>query len=45
MWFALTRPVLSKVKVKTQLSLPGWINVDVAVIDETPVSQMSQVSA
>ncbi|KAK7109715.1 telomere-associated protein RIF1-like isoform X2 [Littorina saxatilis] len=39
------QPVVSKVKDKTQLSLPGWINVDIAVIDETPVSQMSQMDS
>ncbi|KAK7453917.1 hypothetical protein BaRGS_00039608 [Batillaria attramentaria] len=36
------QPVLTKVKEKTQIMLPGWSNVDVAVIEETPFSQMSQ---
>ena len=29
-------------KEKTPIVLPGWSSVDVSVIEETPVSQMSQ---
>ncbi|KAJ8314232.1 hypothetical protein KUTeg_008793, partial [Tegillarca granosa] len=39
------KSVLLKVKQKTQISLPGWINPDVAVIEETPLSQMSQAES
>ena len=36
------RPVLTKVKEKTPIILPGWSTKDVSVIEDTPVSQMSQ---
>ena len=37
------RPVLSKVKEKSVISLPGWVTMEIPVIEETPISQMSQV--
>ena len=37
------RPVLTKVKEKSTIPLPGWISVPVSVVEETPVSQLSQV--
>ncbi|KAL8560261.1 hypothetical protein ACOMHN_005992 [Nucella lapillus] len=37
--------VLAKMPKISQLTLPGWTAVDVAVIDETPVSQMSQMDS
>ena len=37
------RPVLSKVKDKSVISLPGWVAMAIPVIEETPISQMSQV--
>lgn len=40
----LNRPVLSKVREKSSVLLPGWVSVPVTVVEETPVSQMSQVN-
>ncbi|XP_076471841.1 uncharacterized protein LOC143301433 [Babylonia areolata] len=37
--------IFVKLREKTQLSLPGWNAVDVSVIDETPISQMSQMDS
>ncbi|KAK3108131.1 hypothetical protein FSP39_001720 [Pinctada imbricata] len=39
------KPVLLKVKDKTSISLPGWVSTDIPVIEETPVSQMSQAES
>ena len=39
------RPVLSKVKDKSVISLPGWVAMAIPVIEETPISQMSQVGS
>ena len=38
------RPVLAKVKEKTPISLPGWEATDRMVVEETPISQMTQVN-
>ena len=37
------RTMLTKVKEKSTIPLPGWISVPVSVVEETPVSQLSQV--
>ena len=39
----INRPVLTKVKEKMSLSLPGWVTQE-QVVAETPYSQMSMVS-
>lgn len=39
------RPVLSKVREKSSVLLPGWVSVPVTVVEETPVSQMSQADS
>ncbi|OWF47711.1 telomere-associated protein RIF1-like isoform X2 [Mizuhopecten yessoensis] len=39
------KPVLCKVKEKTSIILPGWSAVDISVVEETPVSQMSQAES
>ncbi|XP_062606334.1 telomere-associated protein RIF1-like [Saccostrea cucullata] len=36
------RPVLAKIKEKSSILLPGWVSIPVTVVEETPVSQMSQ---
>ncbi|XP_013418848.1 telomere-associated protein RIF1-like [Lingula anatina] len=36
------RPILAKVKEKTSVLLPGWDSVEITVLEETPVSQMTQ---
>ncbi|ESO82094.1 hypothetical protein LOTGIDRAFT_135405 [Lottia gigantea] len=40
------KKVLVKVKEKTPINLPGWVNVETTIIDDTPVSQsqFSQVN-
>ena len=40
---SIYRPVLSKVKEKSVISVPGWVTMVTPVIGETPISQMSQV--
>ena len=40
---SIYRPVLSKVKEKSVISVPGWVTLVTPVIEETPISQMSQV--
>lgn len=42
--YYLNRPVLGKVREKSSVLLPGWVSVPVTVVEETPVSQMSQVN-
>ena len=37
------RPVLAKVKDKNPIVLPGWQPTTVSVVEDTPISQMSQV--
>ena len=37
------RSVLAKVKEKTPISLPGWDATEIMLVEETPLSQMSQV--
>ncbi|XP_060066107.1 telomere-associated protein RIF1-like [Ylistrum balloti] len=39
------KPVLSKVKEKTSIVLPGWSAVSISVVEETPISQMSQAES
>lgn len=39
------RPVLTKMKTKTTIHLPGFTSVNTSVIEETPISQMSQTQA
>ena len=39
------RPILSKVKAKSMIQLPNWVATISPVIEETPVSQMSQTQA
>ena len=34
--------MLTKVREKSVIQLPGWVNMDKALIEETPISQMSQ---
>ncbi|XP_052797305.1 telomere-associated protein RIF1-like isoform X2 [Mya arenaria] len=36
------KPILTKVKTKSSIKLPGFIPMEPAVIEETPVSQMTQ---
>ncbi|KAL5006938.1 hypothetical protein ScPMuIL_015744 [Solemya velum] len=38
------KPVLTKVKEKTPIQLPGW-NFQTIIIEETPISQMSQAES
>ncbi|XP_033762352.1 LOW QUALITY PROTEIN: telomere-associated protein RIF1-like [Pecten maximus] len=39
------KPVLCKVKEKSSIVLPGWSAVSISVVEETPVSQMSQAES
>ncbi|XP_067648705.1 telomere-associated protein RIF1-like [Haliotis asinina] len=39
------KPVLMKVKDKTPIMLPGWVQTDTNVIEETPFSQYSQMDS
>ncbi|XP_046571029.1 LOW QUALITY PROTEIN: telomere-associated protein RIF1-like [Haliotis rubra] len=39
------KPVLMKVKEKTPIMLPGWVQTDTNVIEETPFSQYSQMDS
>ncbi|KAL4222923.1 DNA-binding protein rif1 [Mactra antiquata] len=39
------KPVLEKVKVKSSIQLPGWVHEPTIVIQDTPVSQMTQSQA
>ncbi|XP_060601192.1 telomere-associated protein RIF1-like isoform X2 [Ruditapes philippinarum] len=39
------KPVLSKVKAKSMIQLPNWVATISPVIDETPISQMTQTQA